>query len=75
MVEDYHELKKFDEVKKWIAGKPSSTQGTYLIAFNIYVNYRKLNPKQLIDEIEIDRKKPRREMGEVEVKVKNFYNR
>ena len=39
----------------------------------LYTRYRDMDPEQLIDEIEADRKKPRRERGEVEYKLKEFY--
>jgi len=67
------ELSEFKEVKKWLIGKAKETKKVYLIALNIYCKYRGLNPKQLIDEIEEDRKKPRRERGEVEFKLKEFH--
>ncbi len=67
------ELAEFKEVEKWLIGKAKETKKVYLIALNTYCKYRGLNPKQLIDEIEEDRKKPRRERGEVEFKLKEFH--
>jgi len=60
-------------VKKLLAGKAKSTKTQYLGALKIYTRYRDMDPEQLIDEIEADRKKPRRERGEVEYKLKEFY--
>lgn len=70
---DRKEIEKFKEVKRWLAGKPKQTKKGYISKLKAYLNYRKMNPKELIDEIEEDRKKPRREMGEVEFKLKEFY--
>ena len=67
------ELKEFKEVKRWLVGKGRTTKSEYLGALRIYTDYRGLDPKQLIDEIEEDRKKPRRERGEVEFKLKEFH--
>ena len=64
---------KYKEVRKWLAGKPEGTKRVYRVALNIYCSYRKLNPKELIDEIEQDREKARREQGEVEMHVKEFH--
>ncbi|RKX68179.1 integrase [candidate division TA06 bacterium] len=69
-----NELLKFKEVKRWVAGKPKGTITQYLCSLRVYCDYRGMNPKQLIDEIEEDRKKPRRERGEVEYKLKEFYS-
>ncbi|HEC87962.1 MAG TPA: integrase [Thermoplasmata archaeon] len=66
-------LLEYKEVRKWLTGKPEGTKKVYLGALTIYCEYRKLNPKELIDEIEQDREKSRREQGEVEFKLKEFY--
>ena len=67
------QLLEYKEVKKWLAGKPEGTKIVYLGALNIYCEWRKMDPKELIDEIEQDRNKSRREQGEVEYKLKEFY--
>lgn len=64
---------EYKEVRRWLAGKPKETKRAYLVALKIYCRWRGLNPKQLIDEIEEDRKKPIRERGEIEYKLKEFY--
>ncbi|MGC9554422.1 MAG: tyrosine-type recombinase/integrase, partial [Thermoplasmatota archaeon] len=61
------------EVKKCLAGKAEKTKKTYLTALKVYTSYRNMDPEQLIDEIEADWKKPRRERGEVEYKLKEFH--
>jgi len=67
------ELKEFKEVKRWLVGKGRTTKSEYLGALRIYTDYRGLDPTELIDEIEEDRKKSRRERGEVEYKLKKFH--
>lgn len=70
----FEELQEYKEVKKFLAGKANSTKTQYLGALKIYTRYRDMNPEQLIDEIEEDRKKPRRKRGEVEYILKEFHS-
>jgi len=67
------EIANYPEVKKWLAGKTKGSQRQYLMSLNIYADFRGLNPEELIDEIEADRKKERRERGQVEYILKEFY--
>jgi len=71
---DNNELLKFKEVNKWLAGKPKGTKSQYLCSLRVYCDYKGMNPEQLIDEIERDRKKSRRSRGEVEYRLKEFYS-
>jgi len=66
-------LKEFKEVKRWLVRKSRTTKSEYLGALRIYTDYRGLNPTELIDEIEEDRKKSPRDRGEVEYKLKEFH--
>ena len=46
---------------------------SYLSGFRVYVEFMGKNPKELIDDIEEDREKPRRERGKPEQKMEEFY--
>lgn len=70
---EFEQLQKFREVKKCLAGKAERTKNVYLGALRIYTNYRDMNPEELIDEIEADRQKTRRERGEIEYIIKTFH--
>lgn len=66
-------LKDNYEVKKWLSGIKKSSAAVYLCALDVYAVFTGLNPTQLIDEIEEDRKKSRREMGKPEQRVNEFH--
>lgn len=66
-------LENYREVEKWLVGKTEGTKNNYLSALKAFIEYMKLNPKQLIDLAEADRKKSIRNQGEVETKVKGFF--
>lgn len=72
-------MKKTYEIKRWIQGKSEHTLQGYQVAMKLYLQYieererRKLTPKQLIDEIEADRKKPARYGREVERRIKDWH--
>lgn len=68
------EIEERPEVKKWLGRVGKSTRNTYMSVLPVYVNFRELNPTQLIDEIEEDRKKSRRERGVPEQRMMEFYN-
>jgi integrase len=67
------ELLKFKEVERWLTGRTKGTKHAYLSAMKAYVEFRGLNPKELIDEIEEDRKKSQREQGTPELWLNKFY--
>ena len=66
-------LEKYAEVEKWLTGKSTGTKTNYLSALKAFIEYTKQNPTELIDLVEADRKKPVRQQGEVEVKLKGFF--
>jgi len=66
-------IEDFEEVKKWIAGLKESSRINYLCAMRAYMDFTGLNPKELIDEAEEDRKKPRRERGKPEQRLAEFH--
>ncbi|HIH78230.1 MAG TPA: integrase, partial [Halobacteria archaeon] len=66
-------FEEFEEVKKWLSTVKEGSKKSYLSGFRLYVEFRGKNPKELIDEIEGDRKKARREIGKPEEMVEEFY--
>lgn len=66
-------MEEYEEVKKWLTAVKESSKKPYLTGLSIYTDYTGLNPKQLIDEAEEDRKKPRREQGKPEYRLSEFY--
>ena len=64
---------EFEEVKKWLSMVKEGSKRSYLSGIRLYVGFRGKNPKELIDEIEEDREKNRRERGKPEQKVEEFY--
>jgi len=68
------ELKNQPEIEKWIAGRTTGTKKSYLSAMRAYMEFTKLTPKQLIDQIEEDRQKSPREQGVPEVQLNKFYD-
>ena len=67
------QLEEFEEVKKWIVQVKPSSQPSYLSALKAYVEFTGLNPKELIDEAEEDRRKPRRKQGKPEQRLAEFH--
>ena len=67
------QLEEFEEVKKWIVQVKPSSQPTYLSALKAYLEFTGLNPRELIDEAEEDRRKPRREQGKPEQRLAEFH--
>ena len=67
------------EIEKWIGGKADSSIKVCERAYNLYAEYieekegREPTAKQLIDEIEEDRKKPARYREEIENRLKSWY--
>lgn len=51
-------VEDFEEVKKWLSNVKESSKHPYLTGLRIYVKYTGLNPTQIIDEAEEDRKNP-----------------
>lgn len=68
------ELINQPEIEKWIAGRTIGTKRSYLSAMRAYMEFTKLTPKQLIDQIEEDRQKSPREQGVPEVQLNKFYD-
>lgn len=68
------ELEKYSEVERWLTAKSRGSKFNYLSALRAFMEYTKLNPKELIDLAEADRKKSARERGEPERKVKSFFD-
>jgi len=68
------EIKEYPEVKKWLARVKPSSRNTYLSVLPVYVDFTGLNPTQLIDEAEEDRKRSRRERGVPEQRLRAFYD-
>ncbi len=66
------DLLEYREIERWLTGSPYSTKANYLSSLKKYLRYRDMDPEELIDEIEMDRKKSMREQGEVELEVKKF---
>jgi len=66
-------MHNFPEVKRWLTGKAAHTKQGYLTSLRTYVSFRGMNPQELIDEVEADRTKSKRQQGMVEVKVKEFF--
>jgi len=65
-VSDYY------EVQRWLRAKSNSTKGRYLLCIKRYCDFTKLNPTELIDEAENDRKGPRRSRGKPEDRLLQF---
>lgn len=68
------EIEEYYEVSKWLSTIKGSTKNYYKTAMKTYVDYTGLNPTQLIDEAEEDRKKSRREQGKPEQRLTDFFN-
>jgi integrase/recombinase XerD len=66
------ELNTYPEVEKWLAGQKQGTKANYSTALKAFVEYSHLNPTQLIDLAEEDRRKSRREQGQPELLITKF---
>jgi hypothetical protein len=66
-------LMDYEEVKRWLAGRGKGTVKQYLSIMRKYTEFTGLNPAELIDEAEEDRKKSRRERGKPEYRLKEFH--
>ena len=62
-----------DEFKKWVKGLKPSSLNNYRNAMKLYMSFTGLSPVQLIDEAELDFKKPRRERGIMKERLEGFY--
>ena len=67
------DLEGYDEVRKWITQVKESSKPPYFSGMRAYIEFTGLNPEQLIDEAEEDRKKPRRERGKLEQRLAEFH--
>jgi integrase/recombinase XerD len=68
------QIEDYPEVNKWLSYVGKGTIPHYKGELKTYCEWRGLNPTELIDEIEQDRKKSRREQGLPEQKLMEFYN-
>ena len=66
-------FEEFEEYKRWIRGLKPGSVNQYKSAMKLYMQFTGLNPKQLIDEAEVDFKKPRRERGKPQERLQDFY--
>lgn len=66
-------LKNNPEVKRWLRNKKGGTRSIYLSAMGEYIEFTRLTPKKMIDEVDEDLKKPLRERGVVERRIRDFY--
>jgi integrase len=66
-------LENYPEVERWLVGRTKGTRGTYLSGLRAYIEFRKLSPTEIIDEIEQDRDKSRRKQGTPELWINKFY--
>ena len=67
-------MEEIEEVKVILAGRSENTKRNYIAGLKRYCEFRNLQPKELIDEIERSTKKSPRERERVEREVKNFYD-
>lgn len=67
-------LQDFEEVEKWLVDIKPSSRESYTSAMKVYMEFTGLNPTQLIDEAEEDRKQSRRQQGKPEQRLAEFYN-
>lgn len=65
-------LEKYPEYENWILGVADSTAKHYKSALREYCNFTGMNPRELIDQAEEDRNKPRRERSETERMLREF---
>jgi integrase/recombinase XerD len=63
----------YAEVKKWLRGKSRGTARNYITALTLYIEFTGMNPEEIIDEAEEDRKKPRRQRGKPEERIEDFH--
>ena len=62
-----------EEFKKWTTGLKPSSLNNYRNAMKLYMSFTGLEPVQLIDEAELDFKRPRRERGIMKERLVGFY--
>ena len=62
-----------EEFGKWVKGLKPSSLNNYRNAMKLYMALTGLEPVQLIDEAELDFKKPRRERGITKDRLESFY--
>ena len=62
-----------EEFIKWTTGLKKSSMCNYRNAMSMYMAYTGLSPVQLIDEAELDFKKPRRERGITKKRLESYY--
>ncbi|AGK61399.1 Site-specific recombinase XerD [Archaeoglobus sulfaticallidus PM70-1] len=68
------DLEQFEEVEKWLNNVKGGSKPTYRAGLTLFCQWCGLNPAQLLDEAEEDRKKSRRERGKPEARLMEFYN-
>ena len=62
-----------EEFGKWVKGLKPSSLNNYRNAMKLYMAFTGLTPVHLIDEAELDFKKPRRERGKMKERLESFY--
>ena len=67
-------LEQFEEVEKWLNNVKGGSKPAYKTGLTLFCQWSGLNPTQLLDEAEEDRKKSRRERGKPEARLMEFYN-
>ncbi len=67
-------MNETEEVKVILAGRSENTRRNYISGLKRYCEFRNLQPKELIDEIEENVKKSPRERERAEREVKKFYD-
>lgn len=66
-------IEEYPETKKWFNRVGRGSIPVYRVGLRLYCDYTKLNPTELIDEVEEDRKKSRREQGIPEQRLMEFH--
>jgi integrase/recombinase XerD len=62
-----------EEAQRFLKGRSRATVSAYRGALRLYVEWSGMAPKELIDEAEEDRKRPRRHRGKPERRLQDFY--
>jgi len=68
------QLEEFEEVRRWLNNVKEGSKPSYRAGLRLFCEWCNLNPSELLDEAEEDRKKSRRERGKPEARLMEFYN-
>ena len=71
---DNNDFLTFEETEKWLKPIKDSSKNNYKHRMRLYIKFSGMNPKELIDEAELDFKKSRRERGTSQNRLIDFYN-